>query len=455
MHYQSSILMKRHSKIKTVIVFTFLLITNIFFSQEKQIDKSTTISIIFQQKGVEEKSAVYPLNIGENTPFITVSAYILNTDIKTELFYRIQKSEQWQAWIPMLENTHDITPDRTVFNGGTVDYCTAIQFKSSNKVDEQVNFRIFIPSKNKGLATANLPNKNSISCSCSEPEICLRDCWCPGNNCPPDNTPTFTEPTHIIIHHSAGFTTSDDFAAVVSSYYDLHVYTNGWDDIGYNYLIDANGVIYEGRGNGVQGAHFSCMNTNTIGVCVIGNYMTVAPASGAMQSLMNFLAWESCEYDIEIAELSYFTLAEMEMNNVSAHRDGNESESPFSCASGTECPGDVLYGLIPTFIDLVSQYPCIQEPIDISEIATEDQLTIFPNPVINSINVKAAFLELGKEVIIEIFTIQGEKVFTKNETVTTNGGLELKEFDALESGTYFLQLKSGDVVFIKEFIKTN
>ncbi|MBK8668457.1 MAG: N-acetylmuramoyl-L-alanine amidase [Saprospiraceae bacterium] len=74
---------------------------------------------------------------------------------------------------------------------------------------------------------------------------------------------------------------------MVASIFDFHVNTNGWQDIGYNWLIDPNGVLYEGRGGGenVRGAHMCGYNNNTLGVCVMGNFVSLIPSDTAIISL--------------------------------------------------------------------------------------------------------------------------------------------------------------------------
>ena len=53
--------------------------------------------------------------------------------------------------------------------------------------------------------------------------------------------------THLWVHHSAGQTNSRDFAAVVRAYFTYHTQTHGWADIGYNWLVDPRGTLYQGR----------------------------------------------------------------------------------------------------------------------------------------------------------------------------------------------------------------
>ena len=253
-----------------------------------------------------------------------------------------------------------------------------IQLKSNQPVSTNFKLRLFFPGHSKKINTATIKEKK-VNCDCAQPDICGRSCWCPSGNCPIDITPEQTIASHFIVHHSAGQTTSSDFAAVVRSYYDFHTGTNGWDDIGYNWLIDGNGVIYEGRGQGLQGAHFSCMNENTIGICVIGNYENTNPTSEAINALQSFIAWSSCEENIDILGIELHPSSNLNLNNISGHKDGNDSSN--SCNTSTVCPGNNLYNLLPTIRDEMAALPCINSNSSHVNILLENEkIDIFPNP---------------------------------------------------------------------------
>ena len=153
-----------------------------------------------------------------------------------------------------------------------------------------------------------------------------------------------TSVTHLIVHHSAGQTTSSDFAAVVRSYWDLHVNGRGWADIGYNWLVDGNGVIYQGRafnldGNkNVIGAHFSGYNANTMGICVIGNYNNTMPTGDALFSLNEMLAWKASELEIDPLGTAQHYSPGGNIHRISGHRDSGVY---------TDCPGHQLYAFLP------------------------------------------------------------------------------------------------------------
>ena len=90
--------------------------------------------------------------------------------------------------------------------------------------------------------------------------------------------PHYAAAVHMVfIHHTDtpnGYA-PDDVPAIIRSIYTYHVRSNGWNDIGYNFLVDAYGRIFEGRAGGIDkpviGAHTGGFNTGSVGIAVIGN----------------------------------------------------------------------------------------------------------------------------------------------------------------------------------------
>ncbi|MFA4930260.1 MAG: N-acetylmuramoyl-L-alanine amidase [Patescibacteria group bacterium] len=150
----------------------------------------------------------------------------------------------------------------------------------------------------------------------------------------------------IVVHHTAGSNNSPlDPAAVVRGIYYFHAVEKDWGDIGYNYIIDQDGNIYEGRegGFGVVAAHSSGNNYGSVGIAIIGNYSEDAPASQSMDGLINLVEYIGYQGDLDLTTKHNF-----EGNNVpvvAGHRDVNP----------TECPGDVLYAMLPDVAIAASQ----------------------------------------------------------------------------------------------------
>jgi uncharacterized protein (TIGR03437 family) len=178
-----------------------------------------------------------------------------------------------------------------------------------------------------------------------KPPVVSRTAWgCPDGQVTTHGTLSYTSVTHLIVHHTATGNTppgGDDWAAVVRSIWNFHIFTNGWADIGYNYLVDPDGLIYEGRagGDNVLGAHFSGVNSGTLGVSLIGTFTEVPPPAKALTSLRRILAWKASQRGLDPLGSARHAASGLELNHISGHRDG---------PGATECPGAALYPLLPS-----------------------------------------------------------------------------------------------------------
>lgn len=145
----------------------------------------------------------------------------------------------------------------------------------------------------------------------------------------------------IIVHHTASTNGPADPAAVVRAIYYYHAIQQGWGDIGYNYLIDNDGRVYEGRtgGAGVVGGHAEKYNRGSIGIALIGSFTGADPSPKALASLEQLVVSKAVEHGIDPLARSFFV--DKETPNVSGHRD----------VMNTACPGDQLYTLLPGLRD--------------------------------------------------------------------------------------------------------
>ena len=152
----------------------------------------------------------------------------------------------------------------------------------------------------------------------------------------------------VIVHHTAGRNdySRSEAPAIVRGIQLFHVRGNGWNDIGYNFLVDRFGTIYEGRFGGVDrnvvGAHAQGFNTGSVGIAVLGTYGSSAPSRAAQEAVARLIAWRldlahvdplsSLEF-VSGGSDRFASGAEVELGAVSGHRDTGR----------TECPGDLLY----------------------------------------------------------------------------------------------------------------
>ena len=151
-----------------------------------------------------------------------------------------------------------------------------------------------------------------------------------------------------IVHHTAGRNayTRAEAPAIVRAIQLYHVQGNGWNDIGYNFLVDRFGTVYEGRYGGVDrnvvGAHARGFNTGSTGIAVLGTYGSAAPTRAAETALTRLLAWRldlahadplSLLTVISGGSERYLSDVPVLLRAVSGHRD----------TGYTECPGTKLY----------------------------------------------------------------------------------------------------------------
>jgi hypothetical protein len=170
--------------------------------------------------------------------------------------------------------------------------------------------------------------------------------------------PAFYPVQKLIVHHTATQNNDPDPAATVRSIYYYHAVTQGWGDIGYNFLIDEAGRIYEGRhtldypsgsspteedaaGNGVTAAHAVGFNSGTVGIALLGTLSNQDATPAARHALEQILAWESDHHGIDPQGSSLYTNpvngTQKTFANIAGHRD----------VVATDCPGGFFYATLP------------------------------------------------------------------------------------------------------------
>ena len=163
----------------------------------------------------------------------------------------------------------------------------------------------------------------------------------------------------VIVHHTATQNADPDPAATIRSIYYYHAITQAWGDIGYNFLIDESGRIYEGRysrpyapgesptgedggGNGVTAAHAQGYNSGTVGIALLGTLTSRDATPAARAALEQLIAWIESTHGIDPQGSSLYTNPvsglQATFRNIAGHRD----------VGATECPGGSFYATLPT-----------------------------------------------------------------------------------------------------------
>ena len=173
--------------------------------------------------------------------------------------------------------------------------------------------------------------------------------------------PFYADGIHLaIVHHTAGSNSYSkaQSASIVRAIELYHVKGNGWNDIGYNFLVDKYGQIFEGRYGGmtrpVVGAHAMGFNSGSVGISVIGDYSSTAITPAARAALVSLIAWRldfahvdplSSVVRISAGNPRYPPGRAVTLKAISGHRD----------VYPTSCPGASLYSQLPSIRTAVSR----------------------------------------------------------------------------------------------------
>jgi len=148
------------------------------------------------------------------------------------------------------------------------------------------------------IAVASTPVAEALA---PKPRVVSRAAWgadLASGGCRPRGPAEYGTVRAAVIHHTVN---ANDYAAseapsIVLGICRFHIYGNGWNDIGYNALVDRYGTLYEGRAGGLKrpvvGAQAQGFNAQTTSIASIGDHTSEAPTPHAQRSIIQFLAWK-------------------------------------------------------------------------------------------------------------------------------------------------------------------
>jgi hypothetical protein len=207
-----------------------------------------------------------------------------------------------------------------------------------------------------GAAARRAVAPRAASAANWRPAIVPRSAWDPHNQCRPRVQARYGRVDFAIVHHTESLSLyyPPQSAAMVLAICLFHRNGNGWNDIGYDLLVDRYGTIFEGREGGVEqptiGAQAGGWNAVSTGIAMIGSYSASPPPAAALRALERVLAWKLSLAGVpatgSVLERStgedptdnrYPTGTPVHFQRISGHRD----------ADSTDCPGGALYALLP------------------------------------------------------------------------------------------------------------
>jgi hypothetical protein len=153
----------------------------------------------------------------------------------------------------------------------------------------------------------------------------------------------------VFVHHTADSNnyTENESASIVRGIYAYHTQSRGWCDIGYNFLVDRYGNVFQGRRGGirkpVRGAHAGDYNVGTAGISLMGNFEHATPPRVMKRALIRLIAWRlGTSYR---PARGWTKVYGSKFRRISGHRD----------AMATACPGQVVYDWLPRLRARVSK----------------------------------------------------------------------------------------------------
>jgi hypothetical protein len=290
-------------------------------------------------------------------------------DARIEMRFRSERGG-WSGWVSA--GLHGHGPEAPVPTGGPVGDpvwtggTTMLQLRTDRTVS---GVRLHLVDVSGGVGAAMLaafarPHASAASlplaapvlaAGAGQPPIIARRAWAQGIS-PPKVAPEYGAVRMAFVHHTDnpnGYAPGE-VPAMIRAIYVFHRYVNGWNDIGYNFVLDLYGRIFEARAGGIDepvvGAQTGGYNLVSTGVAVLGTFTSVAPTAAARGALERLLAWKlslhglpaegSVIVRVNPAGASYSRFPAntlVPLPRIAGHRD----------ADATECPGNVLYRELP------------------------------------------------------------------------------------------------------------
>jgi hypothetical protein len=276
----------------------------------------------------------------------------------------------WSHWASAAAHGHG--PDRIAFTGSTVGDpvwtggATVLQVRATRPlsgvrlhlvdVSGGAGARILAGRPSSLAFAAALPTVAPVlGAGPDQPPIIARRAWAQGM-ARPRVAPGYGSVRMAFVHHTEnpnGYAPGE-VPAMLRAIYAYHRFARGWNDIGYNFVVDLYGRIFEARAGGIDepvvGAHAGGYNLASTGVAVLGSFSGTPISPPARNALQRLLAWKlslhgrpamgrvTVRVNPAGAPYSRFPAnARVSLARIAGHRDGDS----------TSCPGDALYGELP------------------------------------------------------------------------------------------------------------
>jgi hypothetical protein len=277
-----------------------------------------------------------------------------------------RRGGRWSRWVA-LHTAGDHGPDRGRAPAGTdpafVGAADEFQLRLRGAPRAlRARFVRALPAARLATRLARRRRRARAAQAGSPPPIVSRAEW-GAESVPPRQPPLYGEVQIAFVHHTvtANDYGPEDSAAIVLGIARYHRNSNGWNDIGYNFLVDKYGQAFEGRAGGIDqpivGAQAQGYNSLSTGIACLGDFTAIAQTPEAMDVLARLIAWKLSVHAVptqgEVTVISaggesnrYPAGTPVTFQRISGHRDGNN----------TACPGNVLYTQLDQLRSAAAQF---------------------------------------------------------------------------------------------------
>jgi hypothetical protein len=272
---------------------------------------------------------------------------------------------------------------------------------------------------------ALLTSQPEIASAINKPAVLSRSTWGSPDGQGSRVKTVYYPVKHMVVHHTADPNTlrggETSWGDRVRAIWSFHTISRGWGDVGYNYLIDPNGVIYEGRAGGDDGVAFhDTSNYGSMGVSVLGTYGGTTPTAASQNSLVELLAWKAQQKKIDPLGRSFYYGCSISkyckpfnsgsvVDNIAGHRQVTPGH--------TTCPGDAFMSIMPSIRNRVAERLAggsggVPEPTDNGDLLIDELETTFSR---SDANWRDAYCGYGGHAY---FTYATDKVAESTNTAT-------------------------------------
>ena len=269
---------------------------------------------------------------------------------------------RWTRWVT-LHASGDHGPDRGDLPAGTDPAYTgaADEFQLRLRGAPRALRARFVRAQPTARVSTRLARRARARFA-QAPAIIPRSAW-GGDSVPPREPPIYGAVHLAFVHHTV---TANDYApeesaGIVLAIARYHRNSNGWNDIGYQFLVDKYGQVFEGRAGGIDqavvGAQAQGWNSTSTGIACLGDFSAIAQTPEGLDALARLIGWKLSVHGVpttgEVTVISaggetnrYPSGTPVTFQRISGHRDGNN----------TSCPGDLLYTQLEQLRGAAAQY---------------------------------------------------------------------------------------------------